>query len=1119
MALVSAFIPSDADARERIKSSLEETLFVEAGAGTGKTTSLVDRVTRLVASGTTTLDRIAAITFTEAAAAELRDRIRDTLERSADDSQLNAEEQKLCECGVEDLDHASIQTLHSFATSILRERPIEAGLPPSFGTMDSIASDLAFDEAWSDWLDSTLEGNGTKPDIENALSLGFSLGLTVDNLKTVALKFYENYDLIERASFEDSDIPSTSIINVVANAADELGRLCAYSNLQEDDILFNHVQEKLASISRLSRIDPATTAAYGMLRRVLPLKQSRGRQSDWQIDPKSGENACKLIKDILSQLHEKVCEEIKRARLYALMPVLRSLQEFVLEYSWENKRRGRAGYHDLLVWARDLLRDNMEARDHFRNRYTHLLIDEAQDTDPIQAEIAMFLAEDVPKGLTDEDRPRSWDQIVPKQGKLFVVGDPKQSIYRFRRADVRQLEVLRRRMGGDILHLVQNFRSQRPVIEWVNHLFQTWMVAGQGQTDYTPITHRWEAQTSDAVAPRVWSLGGSMDAPNVETVRRTEAEHIARLLKGVVSGEWQILDAQASDSAGSEQYRPSRLSDICILMPTRAGLRIIEQALEDADIPFRLEGASLVFTTQEVRDLLNCLRAIDDPSDEVAIVAAIRSPAFACSDIELLEFYEVGGRFEYLSEGGSSESAVAKALAELSVYHAKRMMVSPAALTDEFIRDRLLMEAALDRPRTREQWRRYRFVIEQARAFAEAGGNSLRAFLDWIQTQADEGARVNEVPVPEGDEDAVRVMTIHAAKGLEFPIVLLTGLNSARQTKSEGVLFDCNTDNVQVSVGSSNDKFETTGYGELKTIESQMEEDEFVRLLYVATTRARDHLVLSMYRTVKGDKSAAGKIAAFLGEPNGTLWESVTDLAVPMTEDTRQPEGDIRIAAHSLEQREQWKSQREQLIAERSRPTSVAATTLASIEKPEPDTDEPWKRGRGGSSVGRAVHSVLQSIDLRSGSDIKSVADAQAVAEDIPQRAEEIAGLVQTTVESDIVRRAVSSKRFWREVPVAVPVGDGAIEGFIDLLFEEEDGLVIVDYKTDSIEANQTEETMSQYELQAGSYGLAVQKATGLKVKEIVFLFLRPRSEAIVRNISELAERAEKAADNYLRGL
>ena len=130
------------------------------------------------------------------------------------------------------------------------------------------------------------------------------------------------------------------------------------------------------------------------------------------------------------------------------------------------------------------------------------------------------------------------------------------------------------------------------------------MVAGQGQTDYTPITHRWEAQTSDAVAPRVWSLGGSMDAPNVETVRRTEAEHIARLLKGVVSGEWQILDAQASDSAGSEQYRPSRLSDICILMPTRAGLSIIEQALEDADIPFRLEGASLVFTTQEVRDLL-----------------------------------------------------------------------------------------------------------------------------------------------------------------------------------------------------------------------------------------------------------------------------------------------------------------------------------------------------------------------------------------------------------------------------------------------------------------------------------------------------------------------------------
>ena len=205
------------------------------------------------------------------------------------------------------------------------------------------------------------------------------------------------------------------------------------------------------------------------------------------------------------------------------------------------------------------------------------------------------------------------------------------------------------------------------------------------------------------------------------------------------------------------------------------------------------------------------------------------------------------------------------------------------------------------------------------------------------------------------------------------------------------------------------------------------------------------------------------------------------------------------------------------LSASAVRPISVAATTLSSVNKPEPEADEPWKRGRGGSSVGRAVHSVLQSIDLRTGSDIESVSNAQAAAEDIPGRATEIAGLVRSAVESDIVGRAVSSKRFWREIPVAVPVGDGALEGFIDLLFEEDDGLVVVDYKTDSIEADRTQEAMQRYELQAGSYGLAVQKATGMKVKQIVFLFLRPRSEAVVANIQELAERAEMEAEQYLQ--
>ena len=195
--MVKEFVPQDSDSRDRIQNSIDETLFVEAGAGTGKTTSLVGRVMSLISSGKTTLDRIAAITFTEAAAAELRDRIRERLEKAADDSSLPENERELYRRGVEDLDQASIRTLHSFAMTLLRERPIEAGLPPAFEIMDQISGDLAFDEKWTEWLDAALEDTELVRPLEFALSLGMS----IDNLRDIARNFHENYDLLIRCIF------------------------------------------------------------------------------------------------------------------------------------------------------------------------------------------------------------------------------------------------------------------------------------------------------------------------------------------------------------------------------------------------------------------------------------------------------------------------------------------------------------------------------------------------------------------------------------------------------------------------------------------------------------------------------------------------------------------------------------------------------------------------------------------------------------------------------------------------------------------------------------------------------------------------------------------------------
>ena len=910
---------------------------------------------------------------------------------------------------------------------------------------------------------------------------------------------------------------------------------CAGTRKQgERDLLYGHVQRLLRSVHGFGELDPGSTSAYRRLQRIA-IRQSRGRQADWDLDPVTEVNACKRLKELLKDLDTAAGEELGRVRASALSGILQALRQFALDSARRRKSSGVAGFHDLLVWARNLLRDDLEVRDHFRRRYSHLLMDEAQDTDPIQAEIAMFIAEDDP-GNGAEDRPRHWNAVSPRAGKLFVVGDPKQSIYRFRRADVSQMEALQQRMGGETLHLQQNFRSQRPLLEWVNTVFEPWMGQGFRQARYVSLLPRWEAATDHPAKPGVWSLGGPTDG-SLDEIRKAEAEAIAGLLRTMTAtaGQWQVLDREASEAAGAERYRGATLSDVCILMPWRTGQQILELALEEAGIPFRLEGASLIFATQEIRDLLNCLRAIDDPADQVATVAALRSPAFACSDVDLLRFTEAGGRFDYLDEprpkSGDGDDPVDAALGLLRSFHLERMWMSPPALVDRFIRERMLMQAAVDHPRPREQWRRYRFVVDQARAFTEAGGDSLRAFLQWMERQVSEGPRVNESPAPETEDEAVRIRTVHGAKGLEFPIVLLMGLNAVGRGSPGEVLFDRENNGMEVSVGTKGRSFSTPGYELLAEREKGLAADEHVRLLYVAATRARDHLVLSMFRGDSGKvQTDAGKIAEIL-EGWDDLWrEAPAGAAVaPPDRGATGPGDHLHRAADqarpgdtlpgsTLQDRQDWIDRRDRVLRDRSRPVSVAATGLARELREELLAEEPWKRGRAGTSIGRAVHGVLQSIDLSTGTGIDETARAQAAAEGIPRRWTEVAALVRTAVDSPAVRRAMAAPRFWREVPVAVPVGEGVLEGFVDLLFEEEGGLVLVDYKTDAADSEHLESAAARYRLQGGAYALALGRATGMPVKEVIFLFLHAGHPVTMTDVDEMSAAAEARAREYLEG-
>ena len=1149
-----AFTPADAEARNVISGRLDDTLFVEASAGTGKTTSLVERVVNLITTGRATLNRVAAITFTEAAAAELRDRIRASLETASTDSSLGEAERERSRQGVIDLDQADICTLHAFAGGLLRERPLEAGLPPIFDTSDEIVAGIRFNEKWAEWVEQHLDG---ETELESHLRILLTLGLTLDQIRALARAFHDNYaDLAEFASDEET---SPSAARMVVEKVGELERLCGYSRLGDDDRLYAHTQAKLEVIRRLARTTEGTPAAYALLQSVLPLRQNRGTQSNWSIDPASGKNAAAVLKALLLELDGAVAMEIGQVQRTAFTALAENLRGFVLDYARQRRAEGRAEFHDLLVWAREMLRDNLAARDYFRGRYTHLLIDEAQDTDPIQAEIVMFLAEDTshrpPAGEFGEARPTDWREVKPEPGKLFVVGDPKQSIYRFRRADTAQMELLQtllKRAGGETVKLVQNFRSQKPVTAWVNRLFEQWMAsepsgeddgdADDGrQATYESMSPRWNAETSDKFGPRVWTLGNETMSGSINAVRRQEAEEIGILLRQIVSEPWQMLDKAATEAANLEIYRAVNYSDVCILLPQRTGLAVLEQSLRDYRIPYRLEGSSLLFETQEIRDLLNCLRAIDDPSDRIATAAALRTPAFGCSDVDLLRHLAEGGSFDYLSEESlASEvgSPVITGLATLQEFHQARLWEPTAALIDRFIRERELMEAATGTRWMREQWRRYRYVVEQAGRFAtaNAGGDMLRSFLEWVDDQIDEGARVTETPTPERDEDAVRIMTVHGAKGLEFPVVILTGINSGARARVNAAVFDRQRGRVEAGVGPQTQRFATAGYEELAQQEKKLQEAENVRLMYVAATRARDHLVLSMRRPSRGN-SVAGTIAEYMGK-DGELWNVVgADEARfnPSEGDDGAGGGPSaavhgageNYGAHSVAAFEEWQEKRSGDIAEMGRPVMVAATALsqraAEAADEGPEATEPWRRGRAGTAIGRAVHAVLQSIDLSSGEGIADKARAQAAAEGLPDhRAAEIARLAQTAVDSDIVRRAVASHRMWREVPVAAPVSVGpcwgSLHGFIDLLFEEEGSLVVVDYKTDSAPARELATVMEGYRLQGGAYAYAVNEITGKPVKEAVFLFLQPKREERIRDLPAAMAAARAAAETALRG-
>jgi ATP-dependent helicase/nuclease subunit A len=1101
---------------------VEVSLFLEASAGTGKTTQLIKQIVRCVAAGTE-LASVVAVTFTHLAAGEMKLRLREELDKAGLSSA--------------DLELAFVGTIHAFCARLLRERPVEAGVDPRFVELDQETAAALFAGVFRRWVERRL--SAPNPVLRRALT---RLTWRDDGAGRDALASLRNaaWSLIE---WRDHPAPwarpafdrAAALDSIIAGALEIQG-------MRPETRLKDPLVRELGPVAefavRANRAEAGGTRdddlleadAIGLLSRTRYVKKGSGFLSK------------EVKREDLFNRWSRLALEIKGFQAAAeadLVVALRDeLWELVELYQEQKRAAGQLDFSDLLFDARVLLQ-NDDARGYFQDRFDRIFVDEFQDTDPVQAEILLLLA-------AADPAERNWRKAVPASGKLFLVGDPKQSIYRFRRADVdRYLDIktILAAAGVKQDRLQECRRSVQPILEFVNAAFEPLM----GENYLSLIGGRPEMPGQPAVIalpmPAPYGKRNFSSKAIEKCAPDTVAGFVAWLIRQSEAAGWRVVDPETNEPV---KIAPQH---ICIAFRNftnfgKDATRDYVRALEAHGIPHMLVGSKSFHGREETVTLRAALRAVEWPEDSLSVYATLRGPLFAIADELLFRFREATQALpnplrKLPDDLDVTFEPIAEALKFLAALHRDRN-ARPVAVTLTLLLEHVRAHAgfALRTGGERVLANVYR-LIDLARRFEVNGATSFRAFVYFLEEES-AGGEASETPLVERKSSGVTLMTAHKSKGLEFPVVILADMNAPM------IRFDGGDRHVNSERGLAAQRLIGWSPQELTDnadLEKRRDMEEAWRIAYVAATRARDILVIAatgdeirqeswlmpLYPALyppkgKWSKPAAAPGCAFKGkdtvlkrpfdvEPaeilrpglheasvgsHRVVWFDPSLLAVtPETDGGIDDEALLRPTmsepAEGLRQYDEWRAARNERLTDGARPEFRVRpiTEVDALPEGIGDTEveilcldtRPTTAGRPprGRKHGDLVHALLAHASFPPA---RAEIEALAIAHEVGSRMEASArqqavDIVVRTFAHPLVSSALQSQRVHREYPVTYDANEGIHEGVIDLVSFDGGRWTVLDYKTGPGDE-------PRYRRQVAIYGEIIRKTTAAPVRLVV---------------------------------